>query len=191
MTIRKQFTALLYLFTFGLIALIIPVAMAQEEEASNQMESMGIVKLQSLDKVTARNMTFEVKVGNTVKFGQVFIKVQSCRKTSPIDKPEAASFLQIWEVDQSDTPKWIFSGWMFASSPGLSAMDHPIYDVWVLDCLPDETAGEAETNEEIQSEDLNDESAGDKKPEAPIEPEQPLKSIVKEDLKAPETPNTP
>jgi hypothetical protein len=100
-----------------------------------QMSDEPVVKLQSLDKVTARTMTFEVKVGTTVKFGPIYIKVHSCRKAPPIATPESAAFLQIWEVTKKDESKWIYSGWMFASSPALSAMDHPIYDVWVLDCL--------------------------------------------------------
>jgi len=103
-----------------------------------------IVKLRSLDKITARTQVFEAKVGSTVKFGSVFIKVQACRKAPELEQPEAAAFLQIWETpsEQSKTEEkksqWIFSGWMFASSPGLSSMDHPIYDVWVLDCLQPE-----------------------------------------------------
>lgn len=99
------------------------------------MTDYPVVRLQSLDKVSARTMTFEVRVGSTVKFGSIFIKVQSCRKSEPIDAPESASFLQVWEVPPGGDSKWIFSGWMFASSPALSPMDHPIYDVWVLDCL--------------------------------------------------------
>jgi len=100
-----------------------------------ELAEMPVVKLQSLDKVTARTMTFEVRVGSTVKFGPIYIKVQSCRKAPPIEQPESAAFLQIWEVTPQDESKWIYSGWMFASSPALSPMDHPIYDVWVLDCL--------------------------------------------------------
>lgn len=100
-----------------------------------EMIEKPVVRLQSLDKVTARTMTFEVKVGSTVKFGPIYIKVQACRKAPPIDQPESASFLQIWEITPRGESKWIYSGWMFASSPALSAMDHPIYDVWVLDCL--------------------------------------------------------
>lgn len=99
-------------------------------------EDYPVVKLRSLDKITARTMTFEAKVGSTVRFGQIFIKVQSCRKPPPVEKSEAAAFLQVWQADDvKNTSKWIFSGWMFASSPALSAMDHPVYDVWVLDCL--------------------------------------------------------
>ena len=103
--------------------------------ARAEMVEQPVVKLQSLDKVTARTMTFEVRVGSTVKFGPIYIKVQSCRKAPPMEQPESASFLQIWEVTPRDESKWIYSGWMFASSPALSPMDHPIYDVWVLDCL--------------------------------------------------------
>ncbi len=95
------------------------------------------VKLQSLDKATARTMTFEAKVGSTLKFGPLYMKVQSCQKSSPLDDPESSAFLQIWEVDTNKESHWVFSGWMFSSSPGLSPMDHPIYDVWVIDCLGD------------------------------------------------------
>ncbi len=99
-------------------------------------EDYPVVRLRSLDKITARTMTFEAKVGTTVRFGDIYIKVQSCRKPPPVEKPESSAFLQIWEVDdQNEKSRWIYSGWMFASSPALSAMDHPIYDVWVLDCL--------------------------------------------------------
>jgi hypothetical protein len=99
-------------------------------------EDYPVVKLRSLDKITARTMTFEAKVGTTVRFGEIFIKVQSCRKPPPVEKSEAAAFLQIWQTNEKTSDsKWIFSGWMFASSPALSAMDHPVYDVWVLDCL--------------------------------------------------------
>ncbi len=113
-------------------------------------EDYPTVKLRSLDKITARTVTFDVKVGSTVKFGDVFIKVQSCRKAPEIEKPEAASFLQVWEIDKDNEANWIFSGWMFASSPGLSSMDHPIYDVWVLDCLSDGEKVEPEEKEEIR-----------------------------------------
>ncbi len=100
-----------------------------------EMMDMPVVRLQSLDKTTARTMTFEAKVGSTVKFGPLYIKIQSCRKAPPVEQPESASFLQVWEVTPDEKAKWVFSGWMFASSPALSSMDHPIYDVWVIDCI--------------------------------------------------------
>lgn len=114
------------------------------------MQDYEVVKLQSLDKVTARTMTFEAKVGSTVKFGPLYIKIQSCRKSPPIAKPESAAFLQIWEVTPKDKANWVFSGWMFASSPALSAMDHPIYDVWVLDCMQDQAADSDESEQDAE-----------------------------------------
>ncbi len=133
---------------------------------AREMIEFPRVKLQSLDKVTARTTTFEANVGSTLRFGPLYIRVQTCKKASPIDKPESAAFLQIWEVDPSTKPKWVFSGWMFSSSPALSTMDHPIYDVWVLDCLPDKTQESSNTktsekelrdkNSAIENEDISE-----------------------------------
>lgn len=114
---------------------------------AREMTQQPRIKLRSLEKTTARTMTFEADVGSTLKFGSLFIKVQSCQKSSPVDLPEAAAFLQIWEdtpegkkKKAEDESEWVFSGWMFSSSPALSPMDHPIYDVWVLDCMGAEGA---------------------------------------------------
>lgn len=106
---------------------------------AREMTQYPNIKLQTLDKATARTMTFDAKVGNTLKFGRIYMKVLSCQKSAPTDQPESAAFIQIWEIDQEQKPQWVYSGWMFASSPALSAMDHPLYDVWVVDCVPDET----------------------------------------------------
>ena len=104
---------------------------------AREMTEYPRAKLQYLDKVTARTTTFEADIGATMSFGNLYVKVQSCQKSSPIEQPESAAFMQIWEGSKDKESKWVFSGWMFASSPGLSPMDHPVYDVWVLDCLYD------------------------------------------------------
>lgn len=92
------------------------------------------VVMQGLDKVTARVSTFDAPVGQTVKFGSLEITPRTCRKRPPEETPESAAFLEIRDVKPGEKPKLIFSGWMFASSPALSALQHPVYDVWVLDC---------------------------------------------------------
>lgn len=130
-----------------LILLVLTCVFMMPSAARADMVDYPVIKLQSLDKITARTMTFEARVGSTVKFGPLYIKIRSCRKAPPIETPESAAFLQIWEVTPKDESKWVFSGWMFASSPALSPMDHPIYDVWVLDCLEQKT-GTAEGGEE-------------------------------------------
>lgn len=92
------------------------------------------VTVRILDKITAESHSFDLAVGKTVKFGSIRIRPMTCKKAPPIEEPESVSFLQIWEQLPDGANEWIFSGWMFASSPSLSAMDHPVYDVWVLDC---------------------------------------------------------
>lgn len=95
---------------------------------------MQIVVLGGLDKVTAHVSTFEVPVGKTVTFGALQITARACDKHPPEETPESAAFLEVVEARPGETPHQLFSGWMFASSPALSAMDNPIYDLWVLDC---------------------------------------------------------
>lgn len=121
-----------------------------------EMLDFPVVKLQALDKSTARTVTFEAKVGSTIEYGSLFIKIQACRKSEPLDPPESAAFLQIWEVPlHAEKSEWVFSGWMFASSPALSAMDHAVYDVWVLDCL-DKTKKPAQTTEDNKGDNSSD-----------------------------------
>lgn len=90
--------------------------------------------LRGLDKITARVMRLEVAVGETVDFGTLDIAVRACRSTTPDEPPENAAFLQIDDEPPGQTPSRVFSGWMFSSSPALSAMDHPVYDVWLVEC---------------------------------------------------------
>jgi hypothetical protein len=109
---------------------------------ARQMDDQGIAVLRMIDKLSARSSTFDVPVDKTVKFGsRLFIKVRACRKASQLDAPESASFLQIWEkAPGAEESQWIFSGWMFASRPSASAMDHPVYDVWLIECKNAATA---------------------------------------------------
>ncbi len=139
-------------FAFALCTLI---GFSPYSADAREMTEYPRVKLQSLDKATARTMTFEARVGSTLKFGPLYIKVLTCQKSSPIDRPESAAFLQVWEVDTHKKAHWVFSGWMFASSPALSPMNHAIYDVWVIDCL-DYDAQEEETAQDNQETDESD-----------------------------------
>jgi hypothetical protein len=104
----------------------------------------AIAVLQGLDKVTARVSTFEAPVGQTVRFGALNIRVRHCDRTPPQEAPESAAFLEIDEVKPGEEPVPVFTGWMFASSPGLNALEHPVYDVWVLECRgPELESGES------------------------------------------------
>ena len=91
--------------------------------------------LQVLDKITARVSTIKVPVGGTVTFGALQITARACDKHPPEETPESAAFLEVVEVKPDEKPVLRFSGWMFASSPALSALEHPVYDLVVLDCV--------------------------------------------------------
>ena len=98
--------------------------------------------LHALDKIAARVSQMYVPVGGKAEFGRLVIDVQACRKRPPQEPPEAAAFLDIVDSGRDGTAVDVFRGWMFASSPSLSAMEHPLYDIWVAGCM---SAGEAET----------------------------------------------
>ncbi len=97
-----------------------------------------VALLQGLDKVTARVSPLRAPIGVPTEFGTLEIVARACRKTPPTEPPESAAFLQIRELPPASEPDApptsLFSGWMFASSPAVSALEHPIYDVWVTGC---------------------------------------------------------
>jgi hypothetical protein len=104
------------------------------KDEGKSFDDYPIVSIRILDKITAESRTFDLEVGKTVAYGSLRIRPMTCKKAPPIEEPESASFLQIWEKMHEGTEEWIFSGWMFSSSPALSAMEHPVYDAWVVDC---------------------------------------------------------
>lgn len=114
-----------------LLVLVSLGASAQEAEDL----SLRTVVLGGLDKVTAKVVTKEAPVGQPVRFGTLEIVARACKKHRPEENPESAAFLDIWELRPDQPAAGVFRGWMFASSPALSAMEHPVYDVWVLDCV--------------------------------------------------------
>jgi hypothetical protein len=115
--------------------------------AAGAARAETIAVLQGLDKTTARVSKFDAPVGQAVRFGTLVITVRACIKHPPEEEPESAAFLQIDEVRPGDrnsvVSQQVFSGWMFASSPALSALENPIYDIGVLDCKTDTTAAPA------------------------------------------------
>jgi len=99
-----------------------------------EMIAEPVALLQGLDKITARVSKFEAPVDAPVRFGTLSIRVRDCEKSPPEDLPESAAFLEIDELRPGEDRVRVFSGWMFASSPALSALQNPVYDVNVLDC---------------------------------------------------------
>ncbi len=129
-------------------------AVALAASGASALEPRSGVKLRALDKITGNSTDLSARVGDTLKFGRLSVTVKACYQAPPQDTPESAAFLEIHALGaesqrvtaaekagkESRGPKPIgpdgllFSGWMFASSPGLSALEHPTYDVWVISC---------------------------------------------------------
>jgi len=97
-------------------------------------DSMNGAVLGGLDKITARITTIEAAVDEPFEFGSLAIVVRHCDKRPPEEPPESAAFLEIDEQKPGEPPVRLFTGWMFASSPALSALEHAVYDFWVIDC---------------------------------------------------------
>jgi hypothetical protein len=96
-----------------------------------------VVVLQGLDKITARITTLKTPIDAPLRFGTLELTVNRCAFKPPEETPENAAFLSILDRghDPSEDPKTVFSGWMFSSSPAVSAMEHPVYDISLLSCL--------------------------------------------------------
>lgn len=94
----------------------------------------GAAILRALDKVTAHVEELEVPIDKPLKFGRLLITVHTCRTTPPEEPPEAAAYLDVSEFKTADKGTPVFSGWMFASSPAISALEHPVYDIWLIGC---------------------------------------------------------
>ena len=93
-----------------------------------------IAVLQALDKVVARTSKLEAPLDRPIRFGTLRIVVRACHAAPPEEPPENAAFLEIDEVHHDERAARLYTGWMFSSTPGLAALEHPVYDIWVLAC---------------------------------------------------------
>ena len=114
------------------------VAVGGRAEQSEWLQG-NVVELQALDKITARIATIEAQVGVPLRYGSLRITAHACTYRPPTLAPENAAFLEVRTVDHTGAVDEIadFSGWMFASSPGVNALEHPVYDISVLSCRKD------------------------------------------------------
>ncbi|MEM9012210.1 MAG: DUF2155 domain-containing protein [Pseudomonadota bacterium] len=94
------------------------------------------VELRGLDKVTGQRTDFSVNVGETARYGRLLVQLNMCRRPPEDESPDAFAHLTIRDTREEEAR---FDGWMIASSPALSALDHARYDVWVLSCSTSST----------------------------------------------------
>jgi len=102
----------------------------------------NVVVLRALDKITARITEIELPVGQEGRFGTLALTARYCRTRPPIEPPETYAYLEIDDLKRHDVRERVFEGWMVASSPALNALEHPVYDVWVINCKMADPASE-------------------------------------------------
>lgn len=95
----------------------------------------AVLQIKALDKITGKAIVLAAPLNKPVKFANLTITARTCYSTPPSETPETSAFLQIDEDRADKTHGRVFSGWMYASSPGLNSLQDPLYDVWVISCI--------------------------------------------------------
>jgi hypothetical protein len=119
----------------------LPVGVARAEIIKNP-----IAVFAALDKVTGRISHLEIPLNQTVEFGALKVTPRVCDTRPPTEAPNTTSFVEVDEVKLTGEVQRIFTGWMFAESPGLHAVEHPVFDVWLTNCKTASAAAPSGSN---------------------------------------------
>jgi hypothetical protein len=116
-------------FWIAIVFSLVPLADGRAEPIKNP-----VARFSGLDKITGRIISFDVYVDETVQFGALRVTPRACHTQPPTDEPNTMVFTEVDEITLDSKIRRIFTGWMFKASPGLNAIDHAVYDVWLNDC---------------------------------------------------------
>jgi len=112
-----------------------PGVVTPDDPALEPAGPRRVAVFSGLDKITARVTEIEATIGEPVRFGTLQIVVRTCNQRPPEEPPETTAFVEVVDVGlREGEPETLFTGWMFASSPALNALEHPVYDVWLTNC---------------------------------------------------------
>ena len=111
------------------------IAAAPQTALSSATVDQPVAVLGGLDKITGRTQQIAVEVNDTAELGTLSVRVRACRVAPPEELPENAAFLEISDTPPGEESRSVYSGWMFSSSPAVAAMDHPVFDIWVVECV--------------------------------------------------------
>jgi hypothetical protein len=126
------------------------IAMAPMPSKAARIEN-PVATFSGIDKITGRITSFDVYIGETVQFGALQVTPKVCYSRDDTEAQKITSFVEVDEITLDRKIRRIFTGWMFADSPGLNAVEHPVYDVWLTECKtksdvppPDDSQAKAE-----------------------------------------------
>lgn len=149
-----KFLRVVFSYIFAMLGIFAGALVASTQAAQADHISHPVAVFSGLDKITGRTIAFQAAIGETVQFGSLQITERACYTRPATEAPQTTSFVEVDDVDPDKKYRRIFSGWMFAASPGLHGIEHPIYDVWLTSCAGDEPGASANAGEgnEVSSE---------------------------------------
>jgi hypothetical protein len=119
----------LLLLSFAIYFFLVNYSISQ-----NNLEG-SFTDLKILDKISSKNTLVRLKNGDLIKFKDLSIKSLKCKNSEFDDNPEITAYIQVKDLtDQNNNEVFVFNGWMFSSSPSIAPFDHPVYDVWLVNC---------------------------------------------------------
>jgi hypothetical protein len=135
MRMNLLFQTALRLASYCAAVFLTCVIFANTAEAERITNTVAVFS--GIDKITGRIISFDVYVDETVQFGALQVTPRVCYSRPITEKPKTTSFLEVDEITLDRNIRRIFTGWMFADSPGLNAVEHPVYDIWLTACKMD------------------------------------------------------
>lgn len=127
--LKRRMSAAASLFAVAGTALLSMTTAADAARITNP-----VAVFSGIDKITGRITTFDVYIGETVQFGALQVTPRVCYSRDDTEAPKTDTFVEVDEITLDRKIRRIFTGWMFADSPGLNAVEHPVYDVWLNSC---------------------------------------------------------
>ena len=121
-------------FTLFITTILVYIFLINTSVAKDSLEGK-FIDLQILDKISSKNTLVKLKNGELIIFKDLSIKSLKCKNSEFDDNPEITAYIQVKDLtDENNNEVFVFNGWMFSSSPSITPFDHPVYDVWLVNC---------------------------------------------------------
>ena len=121
-------------FNLIFLSLLINILLINTSNSQNNLEG-SFTDLKILDKISSKNTLLKLKNGNLIKYKDLSIKSFKCKNSEFDDNPEITAYIQVKDLTNKDNNEvFVFNGWMFSSSPSITPFDHPVYDIWLVNC---------------------------------------------------------
>tara|TARA_B100000900_G_C20258473_1_gene584948 strand:+ start:136 stop:543 length:408 start_codon:yes stop_codon:yes gene_type:complete len=121
-------------FNLIFLSFLINILLINTSNSQNNLEG-SFTDLKILDKISSKNTLLKLKNGNLIKYKDLSIKSFKCKNSEFDDDPEITAYIQVKDLTNKDNNEvFVFNGWMFSSSPSITPFDHPVYDIWLVNC---------------------------------------------------------